>query len=240
MRSLIYTLFCLATSCLAQIPQTVTLQVYLSDAGEPLSGMHTISVRWYQQPAGGGWVFDEDIDAVVVDGLATVIAGSIKPFPSNLLASAPLWLGFSIDGGPELLPRTVLTSVPYAMVAQRALVANALAPEVTGVVTSINEVAGAVELVAGRGMQVQRKGNTLEFETLNPHRGGRVDAVPGVCRYRVDVGAPLEQTPTVVATVHTDSFVGVWVSDIDLVVGQFTLNTSAPLLQGEWIEWTLL
>lgn len=239
MRSLIIALLAIGTVCLAQVPKTITIQVYLEQGGSPLSGKHDLTVTWYDRPVGGINRYTETVTVDAIDGIATLLAGSTNPIPDSLLLTGPLWLSFSIDGAPELLPRTVLSSVPYALLAQHAMVADALSPEVTGVVTSINEIAGGVEVVGTNGITISRNGNTLNIAQSAKAIRGRVDAVAGQYRYRVTTNSPFNNPTMICAVVHSDTFVGVTPMQVDATLGAFTLVTAAPLLDGEWIEWSI-
>jgi hypothetical protein len=201
--------------------------------------MHTLTLRWFDVVAGGVALHSENLEVDVAEGIATVQAGSAVPLPVGLLRRGQLWIGISVDGGPELVPRTVLASVPYALMAERALVAEALAPEVTGVVTSVNEIAGAVEVVGGLGVRVQRTGHTLTLSADGAIARGVEPGVRGQHLYRITMPKPLPSPITISATVRSDTFVGVSVAEVDVAAGTFTLVTSAPLLDTESIEWII-
>lgn len=239
MQSLIIMLLATCLQCTAQVPQTITVQVYLETNGNALNGQHDITTRWYDAPVGGSVLFVEAVNAEVVEGIATLHVGSVLPLPDTLFRRGSVWLGFSIDGAPELLPRTVLASVPYALVAERSLVAESLSPEVTGVVTSINEIAGNVEVRGGGGIKVQRDGRSLIISHSGSQLYGRIEAAPGKHIYKVELGTPLPPNSMICATVHANTFVGINVDTINAVTGEFTLVASAPLDVGEWIEWKI-
>lgn len=239
MRSLIIMLLATCLQCAAQVPQTIAVQVYLETNGNALNGQHDITIRWYDAPVGGSVLFVESLNVEVVEGIATLHAGSVLPLPDTLFQRSSIWLGFSIDGAAELLPRTILASVPFALVAQRSLVAESLSPEVTGVVTSINEIAGNVEVQGGHGIQVQRNGRTLTISHSGSPLNGRIEATLGKHIYKVVLGAPLPPNSMICATVHANTFVGINVDTVNEATGEFTLVASAPLDVGEWIEWRI-
>ena len=68
----------------------------------------------------------ESFTTDVTRGVVTLYLGSIRAVPVELLTSGPHWLGVRVDGGEELLPRTPVLSVPYAMLASHALVADSV------------------------------------------------------------------------------------------------------------------
>jgi hypothetical protein len=55
----------------------------------------------------------------IQDGQFTVMLGGVPaPFPLDLFAGQPLWLGIQVGADPEMEPRTRLASVPYASTAE--------------------------------------------------------------------------------------------------------------------------
>ncbi len=239
MRSLLLLSLVFVAPCIAQVPRVLTIQMYLEAGGIPLSGVHSLMVRWFNDPVAGLPLHAEDVEADVVDGIATIHVGSNVPLPADLLRKGPLWLAISVDGGPELVPRTMLASVPYALLTERALVAEALAPEVTGVVTSINEIAGAVDIVGSQGIHISRAGRRLTISARSAIAHGTIRGQPGIHRYTVTLPEPLPSQVHIAAAVIADTFVGVSVEGLDVATGSFTLITSAPLLDSESIEWAI-
>jgi len=225
----------------AQVPRLLTVQLYLENSGVPMSGRRTIDVRWYDVVSGGNPLFNESIDVDVELGIASVILGSTKPLPDTLLLKGQIWLGITVDGGIELSPRTILASVPYAIVADRARIAQALAPEVTGVVTSVNEIAGVVRIEGDNGIRVSRNGHVLE---LSSDRIVERGSVPGSNAEHVFLIRPAATlTPSMYIDVHvkTDgSTIACFVKDVDITTNTITVVTSAPLLSTESLEWMLM
>jgi hypothetical protein len=100
-----------------------------------------------------------------VKGLFNVIIGSVSPIPGSLAFDRAYYLGVSVDGGSELVPRTAISATPYALYASVAGVANSLSPSVTGVVTSVNEKAGAITLEGGGGTTITNAGNVITISS---------------------------------------------------------------------------
>ena len=93
----------------------------LDDGDQPLEGQHRLRVRLYPAAAGGQPIFEEVHPAVVVfQGYYAIAIGSEQALPDGIFARPALYLGLSIDGGPELTPRTPLGKVPAAFVADVA------------------------------------------------------------------------------------------------------------------------
>ncbi len=103
------------------IPQTLSYQGYLTDtSGAPLTGTHSLTFSLYTVSSGGTAQWSETQGTVQVsNGLFTVELGNGAAFPVNLFAT-PLWLGISVDGDPEMSPRTPLSSGGYAFKAEDA------------------------------------------------------------------------------------------------------------------------
>ncbi len=106
------------------MPRTMSYQGVLTDAGGvPVDdGDYSLTFRIYDDPGGAANPLWEETQAVTVDdGAFDVILGEVNPL--TIAFDAPYWLGISIEGEPELVPLTELTSAPYAL---RAAVAESL------------------------------------------------------------------------------------------------------------------
>ena len=89
--------------------------------GLALDGSHDITIRLYAAGQGGAALFEEDHQGVeLFDGYYAVAVGSINALDSALFGRPALFMGVSVDGGVELSPRTPLTKVPAAFVADLA------------------------------------------------------------------------------------------------------------------------
>jgi hypothetical protein len=173
-------------------------------------------------------------------GSGTLVLGATASITDTLLMSGPLWLGISIDGGAEVQPRTMLASVPYALMADRARIAEELAPEVTGIATSLNEIAGAVRLIGGKGVSIRRDGNTLVAEGQRVVESGTVTPTSVDHVHIITPLTILEPDITILVTVASDTHIDADVRSIDLVGNTFTVVTSAPLLDSERLRWQLI
>ena len=235
----------LAISLSAQVPRTISLQLYLEQNNQPLNGSHTLDVRWYDQIAGSAALHSETINTTIELGITSIKLGEAVPFPDSLLLRGPLWIGISVDGDVELMPRTAILSVPYAIMSDRARIAQALAPEVTGVVTSINEIAGVVRVIGGAGITVTRKGRELEISledsTTREIENSRVygNGVDHV--FTITPTTPLTQPHSITAWVVTDdTAVACFIKNVDVATNTITIVTSAVLLPTEYIQWSLM
>ncbi len=224
----------------AQVPRLVTLPLYLEEFGVPISGTRALDIRWYPAALGGSILLQESFTVDLDQGIGSVQLGSTVAISDVLLLQGNLWLGISIDGAPELQPRTMLTSVPYAIVSDRARIAEELAPEVTGVVTSVNEIGGAIRLVAGSGIELARNGNSIEITAPRLIESGEVQVTSGAFDYLVRPNTILDSTVIVTATAESESHIDAMVRDIDYVNNTFHIVTSAPMVVTERLRWTLM
>lgn len=238
--ALLLALIVASVTVTAQVPRLLSIPIYLEEGGVPVNGQRTLDIRWYDAAAGGTLLLSERVDATIEMGIATLTLGATVVIDDTLLLRGPIWLGISIDGGPELIPRTFLSSVPYALVAQRALIAEELAPEVTGVVTSLNELGGAIRLIGGMGVVVRRDGANLQIDVSRTLENGTTDAVAGEHRYTITPLTILEPNISITAEVVAATHISTRIVDVDVVNNTFTIETSAPLTVTERVRWQLI
>ncbi len=107
----------------ADVPKTMSYQGVLTDAdGVPVEdGGYGVEFRIYDVETGGTALWSESQLVIVTDGIFNVTLGTVEPL--GIAFDVPYWLGTSIEGDPELVPLTELTSAPYAL---RAAVAESL------------------------------------------------------------------------------------------------------------------
>jgi len=97
----------------------------------------------------------------------------VTPFPVSLVFDKEYFLGIRVDNGTELVPRTALTAVPYAL---HATIAEGVTTNATGVVTSVNNQAGAITLQGGGGTTITNTGGTFMISSV----GGSGTGIQGV------------------------------------------------------------
>jgi hypothetical protein len=169
---LFYTIFlCSENEAVAQIPRTISYQGVLANPDGTLikDGNHNLVLSLYLASTSGSSIYTEIQSVPVVRGIFNIIIGSVTALPLILTFDRAYFLGVSVDGGSELSPRTALTAVPYALYAARAAIADGLSPNATGVVTSINEEAGALRLIGAGGTTVSNAGTVF---TISSTTGG--------------------------------------------------------------------
>ncbi len=162
MRAALFIMILSCVSLKAQVQPFVSVRLQVADA-DVSDGRYAVRIAWYGSPSGGAPSAVEDLIADVEGGWCTVTLGLQSPLPESLLSSGRAFVGTSLNGTAERVPRTALVPVPYAQRAAVSEMAAGLLPEVTGIVTSINEIAGAVKLVADSGARIRRSGETIHI-----------------------------------------------------------------------------
>jgi len=190
----------LATSAaLAQIPQTMSYQGVLRDAGGSLvNGAHTLVFKLYDAPGATTALWSETHTGVnVANGIFNVVLGNdgTTPVPLNLAFDKKYYLGVTVDPpSTELTQRIELASSPYALNA-RAIIDNGVVTSsitnaavtspkladsvVTGskiadnaVVRTINGLNDHVTLRAGSNITITPSGDTLTIASTASGSGG--------------------------------------------------------------------
>ncbi len=161
-------LMAVSTVAFSQIPRQISYQgLLVSPSGVPISnGKHVIKIALYDLPGAPIDIYNESIETQTNNGLFSVIIGGQTPIPMAIDFSKQYWLGISVDGGAEMVPRTALTSVPYALHAEVAERANYISSDAKGVVTSINEVDGPIRIIGDSTAKVTQVGKVITISAL--------------------------------------------------------------------------
>lgn len=97
-----------------QVPRTIDYQGYLTTAGGvPVNASLSISFALYEEPAGGMALWTETQTVPVNNGNYHVALGGVSPLV--LPFDRPYYLGVTVGGDDEMLPRHPLSSAPYAL-----------------------------------------------------------------------------------------------------------------------------
>ena len=115
-------LFCalalLLVPCLTQadVAEIMSYQGVLRDgSGSPVpDGSYGVTFRIYDVETGGTALWTEVQTLTATGGIINAHLGSVTTL-STLDFEVPYWLGISVEGGAELVPRTAFTTVPYAV-----------------------------------------------------------------------------------------------------------------------------
>lgn len=116
-------LFLLATP-LEAAPATLTHHGYLEFSDAPVHGAVLVTFSLYDGASAPVAYWTEDSTVDVVEGYYTAVLGRTTPLTASdlALATAP-YLGITIEGSDELVPRLPVSSVPYALAADDAALA---------------------------------------------------------------------------------------------------------------------
>jgi trimeric autotransporter adhesin len=154
----------------AQAPRTFSYQGVLTDGSGTFipDGNHSLTIRLYETASGGSAVYEESQNVAVIKGIFNTVIGSITPIPDSLPFDRAYFLGVSIDGGTELVPRTAMSAAPYALFAKTAGVADSLSSNVTGVVISVNNQSGKLAFQGTGSTTVTNVGDVF---TINSSDG---------------------------------------------------------------------
>ncbi len=100
----------------AQVPQLINYQGKLTKStGAPLDTTISIVFTIYNAEVGGIALWIETQSTVVVDkGIFNVLLGSTTPVPDSVFDGTIRYLGVTVGGDPEIIPRKPMVSVPYA------------------------------------------------------------------------------------------------------------------------------
>lgn len=209
------------------IPRTISYQGVLAIGGAPIAdGQHTLAVKVYR--AGGVELFSQTLGIETTSGLFSTTLG---PFPESLTFDGAYTLGIAVDGGAEFVPRTPLTSSPYALravssesseLANRSLLADRastagradiateaekLSPQATGVVKGVNGLEGAVEIIGGTGVVISEENGKISI-TLDGEGPGLQNIVSNDGTIEVSAGSG----PTVYLDIAEASITGYYVA----------------------------
>ncbi|MBT8144118.1 MAG: hypothetical protein KJO55_05410, partial [Gammaproteobacteria bacterium] len=110
----------LSLPALAAPPPVINYQGYLADSDSaPISEMLLISFAIYDVPGGGAPLWSETQLVAVDGGLFNVKLGASIPLPADV-ASAPRYLGITVESDAEMVPRQEIASSMFAFAAADA------------------------------------------------------------------------------------------------------------------------
>ena len=96
-------------------PKTISYQGYLKDgAGKPVTAATNLTFRLYSSTrAESGALWSEAKSVTPANGVYSVELGTGRGSEFALPFDRQYFIGVTVEGGPELVPRQPLTSVPY-------------------------------------------------------------------------------------------------------------------------------
>ena len=251
--ALLWLVFVMGTGT-ADVPRLITYQGLLTDAtgARVPDGNYSLTFKLYSTELGTHALWTETHPSVAVArGVITVVLGSTTPGGVSLTFDQQYWLGITVGGGSELVPRARLTSAPYSLnartVSDNAITTGKLADDsVTAakiqpaLVSSINGVShdgGNVDLVPQNAITLHADdvsntvciGETHSARTDNPHnttaaQAGALVSVEGVS----NPGGDINLVPGTNITInHDDS-----ANNITISSNSWGLNGNAGTTPG--------
>ena len=143
--------------------------------GQPIAdAAYTLVLRLYDDPTGGNLVYEEQQNVNVQAGLFNVLIGTNTPL-TGVNFNQQLWLETAIAGQTPFLPRTRMAVVPYAIIAENAVVADSISNDFDGYVRSLNGGQGDLTIKGEDGITVTRDGDTIRVSgTIS---GGSIETI---------------------------------------------------------------
>ena len=168
------------------IPRTFTYQgVLTTPTGDAVpNGPYEVTIRLYGQSSGGSALWEEVHTVSTLNGVFDIVMG--RSVPLNLTFDREYWLAVEVATEGEMLPRTRLTAVPYALYADRARVADSVSISATGVVRSINGVDGDIILEGDGATTIVQTGK--KFTISAPEAVQRITSLDGSIVIRLTNG----------------------------------------------------
>ena len=109
-----FALMAAASQLQAQATLSVQGTIQRSFGGAVDDGKYSLTFKLYTTESGGSPVWTETQDDVeVIGGVYSALLGEANPLTAGF--NEVYYLGIAVDGGAELIPRTRLTSAPYAL-----------------------------------------------------------------------------------------------------------------------------
>lgn len=101
----------------AAVPNLVNYQGRLTDASGTMvpDGDYSVTFSIYSVPTDGIAIWSETQNVTTVDGIFSVLLGSVNSFTPTVFADANRYLAIKVGDDPELLQRSRLVSVPFAL-----------------------------------------------------------------------------------------------------------------------------
>ncbi len=102
------------------VPNVMNYQGKVMDTdGNPLDGQQTIVFSLYDAAQGGNYLWGEaHANVDFQDGIFNVLLGTVNGFPDDLWETNGLYLAINVNNDGDMFPRSLLTSVPFALNSQ--------------------------------------------------------------------------------------------------------------------------
>jgi hypothetical protein len=210
----------LNVSASAQTSPTISYQGLLQNNGVAVNGTDTLTIRLYTSETGGSPIYSESQTVGVVNGIFNLAIGAVTPLLPTLDFTKQYYLGVSVDGAPELTPRSTVSFAPYAFRAlnadsanyatnaanaARATVANGISG---GFVSSLNGFPGVFTIAGNNGITITNTvSNNLPILTIGSTGVQTLNTVGGKVTLVGSGGTTIADTGTTI-TIHSQTFTG--------------------------------
>jgi hypothetical protein len=157
----------LCSTASAQTSPTISYQGLLQNNGVAVNGTDTLTIRLYTAESGGSPIYSETQTVMVVNGIFNLAIGAVTPLLPTLDFTKQYYLGVSVDGAPELMPRSTVSFAPYAFralnadsasYATHATTANTLSGSY---VSNVNGSYGSITITGGSGISIANNSGSI-------------------------------------------------------------------------------
>jgi hypothetical protein len=169
---LVLSVILFSSAVLAQIPNTMSYQGVIKDAGGVVvaDGDYNITFSLYTVESGGSPVWQEVNSVNVKNGIFNVILGKYEPIEQDF--DVKHWMGIKIGSEEELAPRIELTTSPYSFRSKNSELVNGFEASVTPAPYSILPLDGSgnfpLDIVPRIGMDGVMGSSTINITTTAP------------------------------------------------------------------------
>jgi hypothetical protein len=113
-RIIFLVLFLIPALTSASVPNVTNYQTRIinTSTGLPIEGDYNVTFYFYNTSLGGSPLWTEKHEVTITDGIVNVLLGNITPF--NFTWNGTLYLTKEVNNDGEMLPRTRITTVPFA------------------------------------------------------------------------------------------------------------------------------
>jgi hypothetical protein len=157
-----------------QVPHKLNYQGFLTDlASQPINASPSMVFKLYNVASGGSALYTETQTVTVSNGNFDVAIGSITPL--NLPFDVPYYLGVTVAGDGEMVPRQALLASPYALQAAGSLTlastATIAGSQITGPISTAtvagSQITGPISTATIPGSQITGSISTATLPTAN-------------------------------------------------------------------------
>lgn len=228
---------------IALIPQDVPAQhgtgIALTIDDETITdGWYAITLRYYASSIDTLALATEVVSGRFSKGHCHLNYGITVALPSAFIDSYTATIGYSLNNGTERQPRIILSRVPFAAQTDHARMADLLSPTFTGMVTSINEVAGPITLVGSDGLRVERRGTTLVIgQPPQRTERGSIQGDNSSHEFTLTPTVPVSDRTRVTVSLRNSTTHIALAARVNLTNGTITIQAAAALLETEHIDW---